>query len=165
MLITNEYDRPVRPSSTSNKHDRAAAAADRPATWSCFLVWLRKQIASAEVFSMGQVCWKTLGVVSMIQWKPLMCWNVLALRVVQCTKKKHLTPFSSYGNMHLFSDSSFKPLASGYLGKYMLTLNTIGLVVCEDIIVCTPSLCIWQLLQCDLHGLALVQWVNYATVA
>ena len=81
----------------------------------------------------------------------------LALRVVQCTKKHIWAPLSSYENIHLFSDSSFKPLASGYLGKCMNIFNTMGLVVCDDIIVRTPSLCTWQCYSviCILYGLAL----------
>ena len=118
-------------------------AAGRQATWSCFLMWPRKQIASTKLFSMRQVCWKVLGVVSnRIPWKPLVCWNVWAIRVVQCTKKNIwslLSSFSRFQNIYLISDSYFKSLASGYLGKCRTPLNTICLVVCEDIIVRTPS--------------------------
>ena len=54
-----------------------------------------------------------------------------------------LSSFSRYQNIYSISDSYFKSLASGYLGKCRTTLNTICLVVCEDIIVRTPSLCTW----------------------
>ena len=56
MLIANEYDRPVRPSLTSEKYDRAAGGWSAGYVVMLLGVTYRKQIASAKLFSIGQVC-------------------------------------------------------------------------------------------------------------
>ena len=130
--------------------------------YKCFLVWPRKQIASAKLFSMMQVCWKTLGVASNAipwwhfntktfhHWCAEMSYPTWSRGARHCTttggamyKKKTFQHLSAVMKIcisfptHLY----IKPFARGYLSTCITILNTIGLVVCEDIIVCTPSLC------------------------